>query len=147
MPLDSNDVFSAYSYAIEVDNETVGMFTELDGVSIEREVITTRHNLPDGKEVTKKIPGHEEIGDLVLKRGKTEDRKLWDWMVQVNEGKMKEARKSGSIIVFTPDGEESLRYNFVNAWPSRIALQGFASGSSTMLIEECTIVHEGLTQA
>jgi len=147
MPLETNDVFASYHFVLEVDGEMVGMFQDLDGVSMEREVITARHNLPDGKEVIKKVPGQQQIGDLVLKRGKTEDQKLWDWMVLVNEGKMGEARKTGSVIIYNYDGEEALRYNFENGWPSRVALHGFSSGGSEILVEECTIVHEGLVAA
>jgi phage tail-like protein len=146
MPLETEDVFASFNFVLEVDGETVGMFKELSGVSMEREVITSREVLQDGKEVLKKLPGKRQDGDLVLRRGKTEDEKLWDWMDEVNDGKMADARKTGSIVLYDYEGAEALRYNFANGWPSRVALSGMSGGTNEVLVEECTIVHEGLSR-
>jgi phage tail-like protein len=146
MPLETNDVFASFNFVLEVDGEVVGMFKELSGVSMEREVITSREVLKDGKVVLKKLPGKRQDGDLVLRRGKTEDEKLWDWMDTVNEGDMGEARKTGSIVLYDYKGEEALRYNFDAGWPSRVALSGMSGAANEVLVEECTIVHEGLTR-
>jgi phage tail-like protein len=146
MALEANDVVASYHFVLEVDGEVIGMFSELSGVSMEREVITSRESLPDGKMVMKKLPGQRQDGDLVLKRGKTEDEKLWDWMDKVNEGKMSEARKTGSVVLYDYEGGELLRYNFDKGWPSRVALGGLSAATNEVLIEECTIVHEGLSR-
>jgi len=36
------------------------------------------------------------------------------------------------------------RYNFLNAWPSKITMGTLKAGSNEMLMEECSIVCEDL---
>ena len=82
-----------------------------------------------------------------MKRGKTEDKTLWQWFKQVEDGDVAGARKNGSVVLYDYAHGEIARYNFVNAWPSKVSIGGLASASSDVLVEECTLVHEGLSLA
>ena len=105
---------------------------------------TSRRALP----VIKKLPGAQKCGDITLKRGKTDNKALWDWIKQVQDGNIDGARKNGSIVLYDYEHGESRRFNFINA----LAVEGqsigtLQAGGNEVLIEECTIVHEGLAPA
>ena len=61
--------------------------------------------------------------NITLKRGITDDMDMWKWRKLVEEGKVDEARKNGSIVLFNQHGKEIARWDFVNAWPARSPAQ------------------------
>jgi phage tail-like protein len=116
-------------------------------MSAEVQVIEHRENNLSGKEVIKMLPGQKKWGPITLKRGKTDNKVIWDWHKLVMEGKIDEARKNGSIVLYDYAGGEISRYNFVNAWPSKASIGGLQAGGNDVLMEEVTLVHEGLELA
>jgi phage tail-like protein len=56
-------------------------------------------------------------------------------------------RRNGSIVLLTEDGTERLRWNFVEAWPSRWTGPTFNATANEVAIEALEITHEGLTRA
>ena len=44
-------------------------------------------------------------------------------------------------------GGETSRWNILNAWPSKVTINGLQAGSSDVLVEEMTLAHEGLEPA
>jgi phage tail-like protein len=63
----------------------------------------------------------------------------------VIDGKIDEARKNASIVLFDYSLGEIARYNLTNCWPSKVSIATLQAGSNDVLMEECTIVHEGIT--
>ncbi|NJN81989.1 MAG: phage tail protein [Caldilineaceae bacterium] len=61
-------------------------FTELSGLQDESEVITHKSIGPNGKEVTQKLPGRDDGGEITLKRGVTRGQDFWKWRQQVTAG-------------------------------------------------------------
>ncbi len=90
----------------------------------------------------KKIPGRMKWGDITLKRGMTDDMDMWKWRQLVEEGKIDEARKNGSIVMFDQKGSEVARWDLINAWPSKISGPTANAGSNEIAIEELTVCHE-----
>ena len=50
--------------------------------------------------------------DIVLRRGKVADPAFWTWIKQVQDGKIDEARKNGSIVLYDYAHGEVSRFNF-----------------------------------
>ena len=50
-------------------------------------------------------------------------------------------------MLFDYAGGEISRFNLVNCWPSKISIGNLQAGSNDVLMEECVIVHEGITLA
>jgi phage tail-like protein len=119
----------------------------VSGMESSREVIEHRENNLSGKEVIKKLPGKKSWGDITLKRGVTDNKVIWEWHKLVMEGKIDEARKHASIVLYDYSGGETGRWNIVNCWPSKVSINGLQAGSSDVLMEEMTLAHEGLEQA
>ena len=81
---------------------------------------------------------------LTLKRAKNSSKALWDWHQAVMQGKLGDARRNGSIILKSFDGSEVGRYNFTNAWVSKISTGTLKAGATEMLMEEVSIVTESV---
>ena len=142
--MDPNDALGAYNFQVEVDGVTIAQFKEASGLSTEIKVIEHEEVMPGGKPVVKKIPGPMKWGDITLKRGKTEDSGWWEWINAVHNGNISDARRNGSIVIYDYALGEKARYNFINAWPSKVNVSGLKAGGSEVIVEEVTLVHEGL---
>lgn len=141
-------LIAGFQFALEIDSVTVGWFKSVDGLSSTTEVI--EHKVVDtkGKEATVKVPGRYSNGDVTLSKAmQPGDTYLWDWRQEVIDGKWKDARRNGSIVLYDAEGTELKRWNFFNAWPSEWKGSGLDSTSSDVVTEDLTIVHEGLEQA
>lgn len=147
MPMDvlpGHDVISANKFKLELDGVDIGSFREVSGMGSETTVIDFQQTTDNGEMTIKKLPGHHKWGDVTLKRGYTDDMTLFNWRQEVIDGQIDSARRNGSIVVYDFANQEVLRWNFVNAWPSKLSASNLSSSSDEALIEELTIVHEGI---
>lgn len=141
------DAISGYNFSIEIDSVTIAQFREVAGLEAEITTIEHRENSTKGLALMKKLPGTRKYGDITLKRGRTDSNDLWTWIKTVQDGKIDDARKNGSIVLYDYSGTEKSRFNFINAWPSKVSLGSMQAGGSEVLLEECTITHEGIAPA
>jgi phage tail-like protein len=138
------DPLVGFHYGIEVQGVVNGYFTECSGIGSENELI--EHKVVDdkGRESIQKIPGRLKWQDITLKRGITSNMDIWDWRDQIVEGKVDDARKNGSVVMFDQAGDEVARWNFENAWPLKVSGPSMKADSNEFGIEELVITHEGL---
>jgi phage tail-like protein len=129
-------------FGIEFQGQIQGAFRECAGLGSENEVVEEKASGPKGEPVMKKIPGRMKWGDITLKRGMTDDMDMWKWRQLVEEGKIDEARKNGSVVMFDQKGTEIARWDLINAWPSKISGPTANAGSNEIAIEELTVTHE-----
>jgi len=139
-----DDVFQGSYFSFEADGIPMGFFTGCSGLGIEHEVVEYKSVSNLGKQEEVKIPGRRTYGEVVLKRGFTPDTGLMDWCQLVIAGKIKEARKTGAIVVYDSTATEVARFSLDNMWPSKISSSDPDTGSAAVLVEEITIVHERL---
>jgi phage tail-like protein len=83
-------------------------------------------------------------GDITLKRGVTSIKDVWDWRQLVVDGKVVSARANGTITMFDTSGTPVAQWDFTNGWPSKVSGPSLTSDSSAFVVEEMTIVHEGI---
>jgi phage tail-like protein len=140
------DPLLGFNFALDVSGTIKGYFTEVAGIGSENEVIEQKVVNEKGIEIVLRIPGRLKWGDITLKRGITSSMDLWDWRKQIEDGKVKDARKNGSIVMFDRELKEAARWNFVNAWPSKITGPSPKADSNEIGIEELTIVHENISR-
>mgnify|MGYP000392024318 CR=1 FL=1 len=105
-------------------------------------MVELKENTPDGKLVIHKAPGAVKPPTITLKRAKNSSKALWDWHQAVLDGKLSESRKNGSVILKSYDGSEVARYNFTNAWISKISTGTLKAGANEVLMEEASLVCE-----
>jgi len=138
------DPLVGFHYAIDVSGAIRGYFTECSGIGSEHEVI--EHKVVDdkGRERVMKIPGRLKWENVTLKRGITNNMDIWSWRDQVVQGKVDDARRNGSIIMFDQTLTEVARWNFENAWPVKVSGPAVKADSNEFAIEELVLTHEGL---
>ena len=138
------DPLVGFNFRLEVEKVPAGFFTEVSGLGSENDVVEQKTLDPAGHEVVIKVPGRLKWGDVVLKRGITNDMKIWQWRQEVIDGKMEKARANCSIIMQDRTYADVARWDFQNAWPSKVSGPTLKSDSSEFGIEELTLVHEGI---
>ncbi len=130
-------------FSLEFQGAVTGAFRECTGLGSENEVVEYKASGPKGDFVIKKVPGRLKWNNITLKRGMTDSMDMWKWRKMVEQGKVSQARKNGSITMYSTDGKAIAKWNFVNAWPSRITGPEANAGANEVAIEELEITHEG----
>lgn len=133
------DPWSAFNIRVEIEGVAVAGFTECTGLGSETEVVAWREG---GDHRVRLLPGLTSYPRLVLKRGITLDRSLWDWYQSVVDGRVQ--RRRGSIVLVDATRAEVARWNFVDAWPAKWTGPDLDAESTDIAIETLEIVHEGL---
>ena len=130
-------------FGVEFQGQVVGAFRECTGMGSEQEVVEYKASGPKGEYIIKKVPGRMKWNNITLKRGITDAMDMWKWRKLVEQGKVDEARKNGSIVMFNQEGKEVARWNFVNAWPSKLTGPAADATKNEVGIEELEITVEG----
>lgn len=136
------DPLLGFNFTLDVGGQVKGYFTEVSGIGSENEIVEQKVVSEKGVEAVLKIPGRLKWGDITLKRGITSNLDLWNWRKMVEDGKVKDARRNGSIVMLDQELKEAARWNFTNAWPSKISGPAPKADGNEIGIEEITIVHE-----
>jgi phage tail-like protein len=138
----SGDPLVGFNFEVKIEGALTGYFTECSGLGSESEVIEHKVVGEGGKEVVRKVPGRLKWGDITLKRGITKNYDMWKWRKSVEDGKVSEARKNGSIKMNDQEGTTVAIWDFEKAWPSKLTGPAVKSDSNEIGIEELVIVHE-----
>jgi phage tail-like protein len=144
LPVLPTDALAGYHFSIEIDGVSIAQFQEVSGITSELDVIELKENTKDGKYILHKLPGNRKPPTITLKRAKNSSTDLWDWHQKAYQGKIADARKNGSVVVDGYDNQEVSRFNFINAWPSKVSTSALKAGANEVLMEEVTIVCEEL---
>lgn len=144
---DREDPLVAFKFGLEIEGKLSGFFTSVGGIGSESEVVEHKIVNPDtGETIIQKIPGRLAWTDVSLKRGVTSSVDVWEWRQMIVEGKVEDARTNCSIIAYNQANEEIARWNLDNAWPSKVTGPEMDAGSTDYMVEEMTIVHEGMSR-
>lgn len=140
---DRKDPYRGYNFLVEIDGITRAGFRECSGVDSTQTPITYREG--NDPLTMRKLPGLVEHSNIMLTRGITDDHELWDWRKKAMDGKVE--RKNGSIVLLDDTGEEKIRWNFVNGWPSKWTGPTLNATGSDVAVEQLEIAHEGVLRA
>lgn len=145
---DREDPLVAFKFGLEIEGKLTGYFNSVGGIGSESEVIEQKiADSNTGETLIRKIPGRLTWTEVSLKRGVTSNIDVWDWRQQVVDGKIEGARTNCSVIAYNQGNEEIARWNFENAWPSKVTGPEMDSGGTDYMVEEIVIVHEGVSRA
>ena len=135
-----NDPFGAFNFLVEIDGVTTAGFSDCSGLCTETDVIEYREGGDLGG--ARKIPGLLHVCTIVLKRGITNNRDLWNWRKNVMNGVAD--RRSGAIVLLDEARQPVARWRFSNGWPSKWEGPHLKAKASEVAIETLEITHEGL---
>lgn len=133
------DPYAAFSFRVEIDGMFRGGFTDVGGLDTTIEVTEYSEG---GDRTSKKLPGKVKYSNITLKYGLTDDTFLYQWLLDAANGTI--ARKSGSIVVLDLQGNEKVRWNFREAWPTAWKGAALSAKSNEYAIEELDLAHEGV---
>jgi phage tail-like protein len=137
------DPYHSYNFLVEIDGITRAAFQEVSGLDSETAVTTYREG---GDALTaRKVSGLTTYADITLRRGITDDAELQRWRKQVVDGVVE--RRNGSIVLLDDTGEERLRWNFREAWPSKWTGPSLNATENAVAIETLVLAVEGLERA
>jgi phage tail-like protein len=95
--------------------------------------------------------GAVTFGTVILKRGMTSTRHLWEWFFQTVQpmasagGPAWAQRLTVYVVLQDHRGQPLLRWRLRNALPTRFRAGDLSAKSSELVIEELQLVHEGLS--
>ena len=142
---DPENPLVAFKFGLELEGKLSGFFTNVGGIGSETEVIAHKIvNDKTGETLIQQIPGRLSWTPVTLKRGVTSNIDIWEWRQKVVEGKVDAARTNCSIVAYDQGNTEIARWNFTNAWPSKVVGPDMDSGAVDYMVEDMTIVHEGV---
>ena len=137
------DPLVSYHFHVEIDGISQAQFKECSGLGSSSDVVEYKESVK-GATVYRKQPGALKWNDITLKRGISDVMELWNWRKQIEQGKIAEARKNGSIVLYDQADKEIARWNFKDGWPSKLSGPSVKADASEVAIEELTITHEGM---
>ncbi|MEZ4728409.1 MAG: phage tail protein [Caldilineaceae bacterium] len=98
----------------------------------------------EGRPIIMKVPGRLKWENVTLKKGITDDLKVWSWRHQIEIGNVEKNRFNGSIIMTDHDLKPVARWDFVRAWPAKVSGPSPKADSNEIGIEEIVLAHEGI---
>lgn len=140
---DRTDPYRSYNFLVEIDGITRAGFRDCAGLTSSSPAIDYREG-SDKQLTTRKLPGLVSFPSITLSRGITDDVELWEWRAAAAAGTV--SRRNGSIVLLDDAGQEKLRWNFREGWPTSWSGPSFDATGSGVAIEQLEIAHEGLTR-
>jgi phage tail-like protein len=139
--MDTEQLYGAYHFLLEVagvtpDQKTiVGGFKSLSGMTSETEVIEFKQG---NDRVIRKKPGRTKYSNIVLERGFTASKDLWQWRKAIEDGEID--RRSGTITILDQDMSTIVaQYNFFEGWPCKWHVPELDSDAAGLAIEKIEI--------
>lgn len=139
--MDRKDPFGGYNFAVELDGITRMGFKQASGLDSTTAATKYREGT-DATLASRQLPGMLSFSHITLQRGITDDRALWDWRDGVAKGSP--TRRTISIILRDDAGNEKIRWNIKNCWPTKWTGPSLDATSDAVAIEQLELAHEGI---
>jgi len=134
------DPYRVYRFLLEIDGITIASFSEVSGLDSTQAPIEYREGQDELH--SKQLPGLNKFSNISLKRGITDDKQFWEWRQKCIEGNVE--RKNGSVVLLNDAGQEKIRWNFTEAWPTKWTGPSFKASGNEVAIESVDLAHEGI---
>lgn len=142
----AKDPYLALHWYVEVEGLIVGTFTECSGLTLETEMFEYRQG--GVNDFTTKLPGPAKYPNVVLKKGMSENNKLWEWYQDVIRYSLqqKPIRKTITVSLYDlKQSDQHLRqWTFLRAFPVKWIGPEFRADQGAIAVETLEFAHEGL---
>jgi phage tail-like protein len=148
-----DDPLIGTNFFLEIDGSIVANLTSVDGLSLELEKAEINQRTQSGQFVQHVAFSKPKwTGELTIKRLAPLDASsdpLWAWFNGIRDKGMSAdnrsgERKNGSIVVYDTTMTEIGRWNFYDAWPSKVENDGFDVTKNDPVGESITLQYEKL---
>jgi phage tail-like protein len=141
MPTTRTDPYNGYNFSVEIDGISAAGFKSVSGLDATVATVTYREGTDVGLN-SRPLPGLVTYSNIVLSRGITLDRSLWDWHSGIVNGTL--TRKNVSVVLLDNTGTEKIRWNLANCWPTKWSGANLDASSDAIAIETLELAHEGI---
>src|SRR5438132_5411394 len=136
-----DDPYQHFNFLVEIDGVARAGFMECSGLTTDTDVIDYREG-NDAELNVRKLSGLRKYSNVVLKRGYTQDKTLWNWRKDVINGHTE--RRSADIILLDEARNGVLRWRIREAWIVKWDSGPFNAKTNDVAVETIELVHEGL---
>jgi phage tail-like protein len=138
----SAETYPAQRFYVSIDGSGIesALFTEVSGLQLELD--TFEYTEGGVNDFTHRLPGRVKGNLITLKRGITKKNDFLKWLSDVALGKIK--RRTMTIILYDPKGEQVQRWDFNNVYPTKWTGPQFSASGTAIAIESVEFAHAGL---
>lgn len=152
---------SASNFYFEIDGMTDMQFSKISGVKFEAKVKGQDKPLMStkgGKSIRQiNSAGFEglftlDVSTLMSGDDDSTSKKMYAWFkkclpgAEKGEGKWGESKKTGSVVAYDTDGNEVMRWNLKEAWPSSYKIGDLDVNGNDYIEETYTLTCENLNR-
>jgi phage tail-like protein len=145
----ATDPIVARNFFLDIPGESSLILSGVTGLDVELDVVNVAQTGKSGKqEHIKTLGGALKVPDVSVTRvapASAIGDPLWKWFIDIRDHGFKDRadkRKNISIVLYDTALTEVGRFNFTNAWPSKIATDALSTESNEPVKETITIVCE-----
>ncbi|MET0909192.1 MAG: phage tail protein [Ilumatobacteraceae bacterium] len=135
-------LFLTSQFYVTLENGIEGMFTDVGGLVIEVDTTEIRFADNKGRVTLQNRPGLTKYGEITLKRQVSDDKKFFEWVKKIRDGKIE--RTGGSVTITDHALNIVGSWSFKNAWPSKWAVSDPDATSNDPMTEDITLQIEYL---
>lgn len=122
---------AAVRYSLTLDGYEIASFSELAGITTSVDVVGNPSSRPGDRSLT-----------AVLGRPLGPGRELLEWHERILQHPRQPERRHLRLVAYNERGDEVAVFEFVNAWPAKIAVGSLQAGTTEVLMETVTLVCE-----
>lgn len=151
--LNTQDPLIANNFFLEIAGAVISSLTSVEGLELELEKMDIHQRSAAGHQIQHTAMSKPKwTGEITVKRLAPIDSagdQIWKWFNALRETGMSISarqthRKNGSVVIFDTTMTEISRWNFFDAWPSKIASDGVEVGKNEPISESITFQYEKL---
>ena len=151
--LEKDDPLVGTTFFLEIQNETISNLSSVEGLAVEIETADVLQRTSKGQFVQHVTMAKPKFtGQLTLKRYAPLDMAndaIWKWFNNIRDKGMSvksrsAERKHGSVVIYDSTITEISRWNFTDAWPSKIESDGMDVTKNDPVSETITLQYESL---
>ncbi|MBE9011689.1 phage tail protein [Pseudanabaenaceae cyanobacterium LEGE 13415] len=139
-PPHNPDPYGGYNFFIEWNGIIHAGFQECTGLDSTQQAGEYREGTDPL--TMRKIPGLVSYSNITLSRGITNNDELWQWRDEFVQGKGN--RREVSIVLRDDTGEERIRWNLTNCWPTTWKGADLKANADDFALETLELAHEGI---
>ena len=144
MPYEKRFPYVSYKFLVEIDSSIVATFSEASGLQVETETEEYQEGGVNG--FRHRLPKSSKHGALVLKRGLTDDDKLWKWHQDVVQGKV-QRRPLALILWDEKTSNQVWRWDFKDVFPVKWGGPELKADGNAVAVETLELAHNGFVRA
>ena len=134
------DPYLNFRFLLEIEGLIRGGFSDVSGLQAETE--TEDYQEGGVNSFVHKLLKGTKYPNLILKRGITNSDVLWEWHQDIVKGKIEP--KNIFIIILDYEGQETLQWEFKEAYPVKWTGPEFKADGNNVGIETLELVHSGI---